>query len=93
MVHFTLENQGAARMSGSQVDSSVYDGVKLARAIGPLEPTQLLHSSDSSLVVLLRSKKGEVWETRFTAAAQPSQVRVYVSVRRAQYPRDYRAVR
>ena len=80
MVHFTMGNRGSVRMSGAQVDSTVYDGVRFARELGPLEPVRLVQSTDSSLAILLRSKAGVVWQARFTPAAQPSTVRVHVAV-------------
>jgi hypothetical protein len=83
MVHFTLGNRGSAPMNGSQIDSTVYDGVRFARELGPLEPVELAQSSDSALAVLLRSRKGDVWKAQFTPAAQPSPVRVKVEVARA----------
>src|SRR6188474_660060 len=76
MVHFTMGNLGGVRMSGPQMDSTVYDGVRFAREIGPLEPVRLVQSTDSSLAIVLRSGKGDLWEARFTAAPQPSTVRV-----------------
>ena len=83
MVHFTTENQGSVRMSGAQMDSSVYDGVRFAREIGPLEPVRLVQSTDSSLAIVLRSGKGDLWEARFTPAPQPSTVRVHIAVSHA----------
>jgi len=82
MVHYTLGNRGSVRMTGSQVDSTVYDGVRFAREVGPLEPVRLLESSDSSITILLRSRAGDSWRARFTPAAQPSAVRVKVEVGR-----------
>ena len=86
MVHFTLENRGSAPVNGAQVDSMVYDGVRFAREVGPVEPVELLQSGDSVLSVLLRSKNGDVWKAQFTPAAQPSPVRVRVEVSRAPTP-------
>jgi hypothetical protein len=83
MVHFTLENRGTAPVNGAQVDSAVYDGVRFAREVGPVEPVELLQSGDSVLSVLLRSKNGDVWKAQFTPAVQPSPVRVRVEVSRA----------
>ena len=80
MVHYTLGNRGAAGMSGAQVDSTVYDGVRFAKAVGPLTPTALVESSDSSLTIQLRTEKGDAWTARFTPAVQPSAVRVRVAV-------------
>ena len=88
MVHFTLENRGSAPMDGAQVDSTVYDGVRFAREVGPVEPLKLLESGDSSLSVLLRSKRGDVWKAQFTPARQPSPVRVRVEVSRASEAQD-----
>ena len=81
-VHFTLENRGSAAMSGAQVDSAVYAGVKFARDLGPLVLVTLLQSSDTSLAVLLHSKTGDKWKARFTPAAQPSMVKVRVELGR-----------
>ena len=86
MVHFTLENRGSAPMNGAQVDSTVYDGVRFAREVGPVQAVELLQSGDSVLSVLLRSKNGDVWRAQFTPAAQPSPVRVRVEVSRAPTP-------
>ena len=80
MVHYALGNRGTAGMSGAQVDSAVYDGVRFASAVGPLTPTALIESSDSLLTIRLRSEKGDAWTARFTSAAQPSAVRVRVAV-------------
>lgn len=82
MVHYTLGNRGAAQLSGAQIDSTVYDGVKFAQAVGALTPTQVIESSDSSLAILATSVKGEVWKAQFTRATQPSPVRVRVEVSR-----------
>ena len=82
MVHYTMGNRVAGQMSGAQVDSTVYAGVKFAQAVGPLTPTSLVESSDTSLAIRLTSAKGEVWTARFTPAKQPSPVRVRVDVSR-----------
>ena len=82
MVHFTLENRGSAPMNGAQVDSTVYDGVRFARELGPVELVKLLRSTDASLSVLLRATDGDLWTAEFTPAAQPSPVRVSVVVSR-----------
>ncbi|HUQ82708.1 MAG TPA: hypothetical protein VM076_16275 [Gemmatimonadaceae bacterium] len=87
MVHYTLGNRGAARMSGAQVDSIVYDGVRFAKAVGPLTPTALVESSDSSLTIELRSENGDAWTARFAPAPQPSNVRVRVAVSPSSPPR------
>jgi len=86
MVHFTLENRGIAPVNGAQVDSMVYDGVRFAREVGPVEPVEVLQSGDSLLSVLLRSKNGTVWKAQFTPAVQPSPVRVRVEVSHAPTP-------
>jgi hypothetical protein len=86
MVHFTLENRGTAPVNGAQVDSTVYDGVRFAREVGPVQAVELLQSGDSVLSVLLRSKNGDVWKAQFTPAVQPSPVRVRVEVSRAPMP-------
>ena len=82
MVHYTMGNRGTAPMTGAQSDSAVYEGVKFAQAVGPLTPTERLESTDSTLAILLRSAKGEVWKARFTPAPQPNPVRVRVVVSR-----------
>jgi hypothetical protein len=82
MVHFTLVNRGSAPMNGAQVDSAVYDGVRFARQVGPLTPVQLIESTDTSVVVLLRSKIGDDWNARFTSAPEPSPVKMVVHVSR-----------
>lgn len=81
MVHFTLGNRGSAGMTGSQVDSAVYAGVRFARELGPLEPVALMWSTDSSLAIVLRSKTRGFWTAEMTLAEQPSPVRVKVNVR------------
>jgi hypothetical protein len=84
MVHYTMGNRVTGQMSGAQVDSTVYAGVKFAQEVGPLTPTTLAESSDTSLAILLRSAKGDVWQARFTPAKQPSPVRVRVEVSRVE---------
>jgi hypothetical protein len=84
MVHFTLVNQGTAPMSGAQVDSAVYDGVRFARQVGHLDPVKLLQSTDTSVVVILRSNIGDEWKARFTSPPQPSQVKMLVRVSRGE---------
>ena len=82
MVHFTMVNRGSAPMTGAQMDSTVYAGVKLAQSLGPLRPVKVLQSSDTLLVVDLRTTKGEAWMAQFRPAVQPSLVKVAVSVGR-----------
>ena len=84
IVHYTMGNRVAGQMSGAQVDSTVYAGVKFAQDVGPLTPTTLVESSDTSLAILLKSAKGDVWQARFTPTTQPSPVRVRVEVSRVQ---------
>ena len=83
IVHFTMVNRGSAGMSGAQMDSAVRAGVQLAARVGPLVPVRLLSSSDTALIMLLRSADGSVWNGRFTQAVQPSLVKVDVQVVRA----------
>lgn len=87
MVHYTMGNRGTAGMSGAQVDSTVYEGVQFAKAVGPLTPTSLVESTDSSLTIQLRSETGDTWTARFTPAPQPSPVRIRVAVGRSSAPR------
>src|SRR5215471_1790200 len=61
VVHFTMLNRGSAAMSGAQMDSAVRAGVELARRVGPLVPVQLLYSSDTTLIMLLRSRDSSLW--------------------------------
>jgi hypothetical protein len=82
MVHFTVANRGNAPMNGVKLDSIVYDGVRFARELGPVELVKLLRSTDASLSVLLRATDGNLWTAEFTPAAQPSPVRVRVVVSR-----------
>jgi hypothetical protein len=84
MVHFTLVNRGAAPMNGAQVDSAVYDGVRFAKQVGPLEAVKLLQATDTSVVVILRSSIGDEWKARFTSPQQPSQVKMRVHVSRGE---------
>ena len=81
-VHFTMLNRGTAAMSGAQMDSAVQAGVQLAQRVGPLVPVRLLYSSDTSLIMLLRSADSSVWSARFTPAVQPSFVKVAVELKR-----------
>ena len=81
-VHFTLTHQGSIRMTGPQVDSAVYSAVKYARDVGRFVPVKLLESSDTSLVVLLRSESAGDFTVRFTPAQQPSTSQVVVQVDR-----------
>jgi hypothetical protein len=82
MVHFTMENRGTTPISGAQMDSIVYAGVRLADSLGPLVAVETLESSDSALAVVFRSKNGGTWTARFTPAAQPSLVKVAIQVNR-----------
>ena len=81
-VHFTTLNRGSAAMSGVQMDSAVHAGVKRAERVGHLVPVRLLYSSDTTLVMLLRSADSSVWSARFTRAVQPSLVKVAVELKR-----------
>jgi hypothetical protein len=83
VVHFTMVNRGSGPMSGAQVDSAVYAGVKLARTLGPLVPVKVVESSDTSLAVLLTARDGGLWTARFKPVAQPSAINVDVHVTRA----------
>ena len=83
IVHFTMVNRGSAGMSGAQMDSAVHAGVQLAERVGPLVPVRLLSTSDTALIMLLRSADGSLWNGRFTQAVQPSLVKVDVQVVRA----------
>jgi hypothetical protein len=83
IVHFTTLNRGRSAMSGAQMDSVVRAGVELAQRVGPLVPVRLLHSSDTALIMLLRSADGSLWNGRFKPAVQPSLVKVDVQVNRA----------
>jgi hypothetical protein len=69
-------------MTGPQVDSAVYAAVKYARDVGRFVPVKLLESSDTSLVVLLRSESSGDFTVRFTPALQPSTSQVVVQVDR-----------
>ena len=81
-VHFTMLNRGSAAMSGAQMDSAVHAGVQLAERVGPLVPVRLLYSSDTALIMLLRSADSSVWSARFTPVVQPSFVKVAVELER-----------
>jgi hypothetical protein len=70
-------------MNGAQMDSAVRAGVQFAERVGPLVPVRLLVSSDSMLVMLLRSANDSLWSARFTPVAQPGLVKVDVEVTRA----------
>ena len=83
VVHFTMLNRGNGGMSGAQMDSAVRAEVQLAQRVGRLVPVRLLVSSDSMLVMLLRSTDDSLWSARFTPAAQPGLVKVDVEVNRA----------
>jgi hypothetical protein len=82
MVHFTMENRGSGPMTGGQMDSIVYAGVRLADSVGRLVPVKTLKSSDSTLSVLFRSADGGTWTAQFTPVVQPSLVKVAVTVNR-----------
>ena len=82
-VHFTMGNRGSAAMSGAQMDSAVRAQVQLAQRVGPLVPVRLLASSDTMLVMLLRSADDSLWSARFTRVAQPALTKVDVEVNRA----------
>jgi len=81
-VHFTMLNRGSAAMSGAQMDSAVHAGVQRAERVGHLVPVRLLYSSDTTVVMLLRSADSTVWSARFTQAVQPSLVKVAVELER-----------
>jgi len=81
-VHFTMVNRGSAAMTGAQMDSAVHAGVQLAERVGRLVPVRLLYSSDTTLIMLLRSADSSVWSARFTRAVQPSLVKVAVELER-----------
>jgi hypothetical protein len=81
-VHYTLTHKGALGMTGAQVDSAVYELVKFARAVGPLEPVRLLESSDTSLAILLRSRSAREFTARFKPAVQPALTQVAVRIDR-----------
>ena len=83
VVHFTMLNRGSAGMTGAQVDSAVRAGVQFAQRVGPLVPVRLMVSSDSVVVMLLRSADDSLWSARFTPVAQPGLVKVDVEVNRA----------
>jgi len=80
VVHFAMVNRGTAPMSGAQMDSTVYAGVRLADSLGSLVPTKLLQSSDSLLAVNLTSNDGGTWMAEFRPAVQPSLVKVDVRI-------------
>ena len=80
VVHFTMVNRGSGGMSGAQMDSAVRAGVQFAQRVGPLVPVRLLYSSDTMLVMLLRSRDDSLWAARFTPMAQPGLVKVAVDV-------------
>lgn len=92
LVHFTTLNRGTAGMSGVQMDSAVRAGVELAERVGPLVPVRPVFSSDTMLVMLLRSRDGSLWNARFTPVAQPGLVKVDVEVGRASVARDGKVV-
>lgn len=87
-VHFTMENRGTAPMSGAQMDSTVYAGVELARRLGPLVPVTMMYSSDTALMVVLRSADSSMWSARFTPVPQPGLTKVSVEVTRVRLVRD-----
>jgi hypothetical protein len=75
-------------MSGAQMDSTVYAGVRLADSLGPLVPVKVAQSSDTLLAVDLTSRDGKIWMAEFRPVVQPSLVKVDVRVSkpRDQYP-------
>lgn len=79
-------------MSGAQVDSAVREQVQLAQRAGRLVPVRLLVSTDSVLVMLLRSADDSLWSARFAPVAQPGLVKVDVEVHRASMVRDAKIV-
>jgi len=91
-VHFTMLNRGSAAMSGAQVDSAVREQVQLAQRVGPLAPVRLLYSSDTTIIMLLRSADDSLWNVRLTPAVQPSLVKVDVDVNRTHIARDGKVV-
>jgi hypothetical protein len=91
-VHFTMLNRGSAAMSGAQVDSAVRDQVELAQRVGLLVPVRLMYSSDTTIVMLLRSADDSLWSARFAPAAQPSLVKVEVEINRAHTARNVKVM-
>lgn len=91
-VHFTMVNRGSAAMSGAQMDSAVRAQVQLAQRVGPLVPIRLLYSSDTTLIMLLRSRDDSLWSARLTPVRQPGLMKVDVEVNRASVPRDAKVV-
>lgn len=83
VVHFTMLNRGSGGMNGAQMDSAVRAGVQFAQRVGPLVPVRVVASSDTMLVMLLRSADDSLWGARFTPVAQPALVKVDVEVSRA----------
>lgn len=86
LVHYTLGNRGTGALNGAQFDSTVFDGVQFSKTVGPLAPTSLVESTDSTLTIALRSERGESWTARFTPTIQPSAVRVRVVISRSTSP-------
>jgi hypothetical protein len=86
VVHFTMINRGTAPMTGAQMDSTVYAGVRLADSVGTLVPVKVSQSSDSLLAVDLTSRDGKTWMAEFRPAVQPSLVKVDVRVSKAPDP-------
>ena len=80
MVTFTLEHRGQVRMTPFQEDSAVHEGVVFAKKVGSLTPLTRLHSSDTALVVLLRSAAGDTLKASFRPATQPSTTQVVMQI-------------
>lgn len=80
LVHFASEHQGGTKMTGFQSDSALAEGLRFARQQGRLVPIQLLHSSDTSLAVLLHSDSTGDLKAVFRPAPQPNVAQVLLEV-------------
>ncbi|MEO5799349.1 MAG: PDZ domain-containing protein, partial [Gemmatimonadales bacterium] len=81
---FVSEHPGDIRYNAAQVDSVVLDLLQFHDLLGSLTPVTIIHSSDSSFVVLVRSAKAGAWLAEFKQARQPGTERVTIAVSPAQ---------
>jgi hypothetical protein len=84
LVHFASEHEGSVKMAPSEQDSALWEALRFAHEQGWLVPVRLLHTSDTSLAILLRSDSSGVLKAVFRLVPQPNTAQVSVEVSHAQ---------
>jgi hypothetical protein len=80
LVHFASEHEGTVKMAPSQQDSALWEALRFANSQGRLVPVQLLHTSDTSLAILLRSDSTGIFKAVFRPVPQPNTTQVSVEI-------------